>query len=268
MDIASVIGLVAGLAVMVYGMILSTKGNLRPYWDIASVFITIGGSMFATMMSFPMSQFKNVMQMTKLAFREPQHDANAVIRLLVGFAERARREGLLALEAEANQLQDPFLQKGIQLVVDGTDPELVRGIMEIEMSFIEERHKQGQAFFFTWGSMAPAFGMIGTLIGLCAMLLNLSDASALGPGMSAALITTFYGSVLANMIMNPIATKLGVRSSEEIMLKEVMVEGILSIQAGENPRIVEEKLKAFLAPKQRLTGKANVEQVGNTNVQA
>jgi len=268
MDIASLIGFLAGVAMMIYGMILSTKGNMRAYWDLPSVYITVGGSLFATMMSFPMSQFKTVIQMTKLAFSEPKHDANTVIELLVRFAERARREGLLALEAEANQVQDPFLQKGIQLVVDGTDPELVRGIMEIEMSFIEERHKQGQAFFFTWGAMAPAFGMIGTLIGLCAMLLNLNDPSALGPGMSAALITTFYGSVMANLMMNPIATKLGVRSSEEIMLKEVMVEGILSIQAGENPRIVEEKLKAFLAPKQRKSSKANTEQVGNTNVQA
>ena len=158
----------------------------------------------------------------------------------------------LSLEEAAAELDEPFLKKGILLVVDGTDPELVRGILETELISIEERHKKVIGFWDTVATMGPAWGMIGTLIGLILMLQNMSDASAIGPAMSVALITTLYGSVLANWICSPTANKLKANSQSEILMKEIMIEGLLSIQAGENPRVIEEKLKSFLAPAERI----------------
>ncbi|NLL41740.1 MAG: motility protein A, partial [Firmicutes bacterium] len=175
-----------------------------------------------------------------------------MIDILVDFAETSRREGLLALEEKAQAIDEPFLQKGIQLVVDGTDAELVRNILEIELIFLEERHRLGQKIFEQMGALSPAYGMIGTLIGLIAMLGALDNPDQIGMGMAVALITTLYGSVASNLIFLPLAGKLGIKSDEEILLKQVMIEGILSIQAGENPRIVEEKLKSFLSPAERV----------------
>lgn len=246
MDIATLLGAVFGITFLLFGML--GGGTLATFWDFSSVLITFGGAFCATTIAFPISRIRQIFKIGKKALVTQEQNPERVIEILVGFAEKARRDGLLALEDEAQQLGDPFLKKGIQLVVDGTDPELVRSILEIELSFLEERHKQGQKLFDTLGFLAPAFGMIGTLIGLIQMLRQLSDPSSVGPNMSVALITTFYGAVLANLICIPIANKLGVRSNEEILLKEVIIEGLLSIQAGENPRIVREKLEAFLSP--------------------
>jgi chemotaxis protein MotA len=157
----------------------------------------------------------------------------------------------LALEEAAQQLKDDFLQKGVLLIVDGTDPELVRNILETEMSFIEERHNSNQGIFSFMATIGPGFGMLGTLIGLINMLANLTDPSTVGPNMAVAIVTTFYGSIIANVFCNPVVNKLKLRSSQESLMKEVMLEGMLSIQAGENPRIIEEKLKAFMSPKLR-----------------
>lgn len=249
MDIATLLGVIVGLGAIGWGM--TAGGSLSTFWDLSSVAITLGGAVAGTLIAFPFSRLKEIFKIGRKAFIDSEADPETVIATLVSFAEKARRDGLLALEDEAQQLEDPFLQKGIQLVVDGTDPELVRSILEIELSFLEERHKQGQSVFDTLGFLAPAFGMIGTLIGLIQMLKNLSDPSTVGPNMAVALITTFYGALIANLICIPIASKLRVRSSEEILLKEVIIEGILSIQAGENPRIVREKLEAFLSPVRR-----------------
>ena len=171
--------------------------------------------------------------------------------MIVSFAEKARREGLLALEGDLENLDNEFMRKAIQLVVDGTDPELVRQILETEISVFEDRHSANKAVFDTLAEFGPSFGMIGTLIGLIAMLGNLQDVSALGPGMAVALITTMYGSMLANMFASPTGKKLAARSAQESKAMELMVEGILAIQAGENPRIVEEKLKVYMPPKMR-----------------
>lgn len=219
--------------------------------DFPSVFITIGGSAAAMMVNYTFSEFASAFASLKFAFRNNSLDTQKVLTDIVEFAKKARREGLLALEEEVQKSDDEFLKKGIQLIVDGTDPELVRNILEIELSFMEERHKNNKQFFETWGLLAPGFGMIGTVIGLIQMLANLSDVSKIGPAMAVALITTFYGAVVANLICAPIAGKLAHKSSDEQFLKQIMIEGILSIQAGENPRIVEEKLKAFLSPMQR-----------------
>lgn len=246
MDLATIVGFLLGIGLLI-GSIL-VEGELSAFWSLSSILIVLGGTLAATLVSYPLGQLLGVMKVLNKAFKVQKQEPEQIISVLVGFAERARREGLLALEAESEKLDEPFLQKGIQLIVDGTDPELVRNILETEISFIEDRHKTGANIFENMGASAPAFGMIGTLIGLILMLKNLNDPGSLGPGMAVALITTFYGSLLANLIFLPIAAKLKVRSSEEILVKEVMIEGILSIQAGENPRIVSEKMKAFLSP--------------------
>ena len=164
----------------------------------------------------------------------------------------------LSLEEAASNLDDEFMKKGIMLIVDGTDPELVRGILETDLDSIDARHKLRSGFWDTLGAMGPAWGMIGTLVGLVCMLYNMSDPSSIGPKMGVALITTFYGSMLANWICAPVANKLKADNATEMMLKEVMIEGLLSIQAGENPRVIEEKLKSFLSP-------ANRSQIGGDN---
>ncbi len=250
MDKATVIGMVAAFAVVIYGMVIG--GSLSPFWDPSSVFITIGGTITATLMSYRLSTFLDVLKIAKNAFATKEGDIGETVQTLVRFADRARREGLLALDEDANHLKDPFMQKGIRLVVDGTTQDLVKSILETELLFVSDRHKTGQAVFESMGAYAPAFGMIGTLIGLVQMLVALDDPEKIGPGMAVALVTTFYGSVLSNMVFLPIATKLKIRNSREVFIKEAIIEGVLSIQAGDNPRVVQEKLKSFLSPKERL----------------
>ncbi|MGE5559977.1 MAG: motility protein A [Chloroflexota bacterium] len=249
MDLATIIGLVAGILIFLNA--LTANGSLMTFYDWPSIQITLGGALFATMINFPMANFIGMGAVLKKVFISKSMNPSAVISTLVSFAEKARREGLLALEDDASKLEDPFLQKGLGLVVDGTDPELVRNILETELAFLEDRHKAGASLFEVLGTYAPAFGLVGTVIGLIQMLKQLDDPSTIGAGMATALITTFYGAILANFILLPMAGKLKIKSAEEILLREVMIEGILSIQAGDNPRIVEEKLKAFLAPKMR-----------------
>ena len=186
-----------------------------------------------------------------LIFKAPSLNAAEMIQKIIDLSNVARKEGLLSLEEAAGDMDEPFLKKGILLIVDGTDPDLVRGIMETELVSIENRHKVRIGFWDTLGGLGPAWGMIGTLVGLVNMLYHMEDASTLGPAMAVALITTLYGSLLANWICGPVSNKLKADNAAEMMLKEVMIEGLLSIQAGENPRVIEEKLKSFLAPKDR-----------------
>lgn len=244
---SSYISMILGFILIIYSIL--SGGDIAAFFEINSVIITFGGTIAATFIAYPIERMKNMGKVLRTLQRKEKLDPEHVIEVLVGHAEKARREGLLALEDDVAGMEEPFLQKGVQLIVDGTDPELVRSILEIELSFVEDRHKSNAAIFDTMGNYAPAFGMLGTLIGLIQMLRNLQDASSIGAGMAVALLTTFYGSLLSNLVFLPLATRLRSQSREEILLKEVMIEGILSVQAGENPRIVEEKLKAFLAPK-------------------
>jgi len=246
MDIATLLGFIFGTVFMLYGIFLG--GPLSVFYDFPSILITVGGSLSATMIQYPLDKFLTAFKTIKHVFKVKTLEPIEVIQQIIELANVARKEGLLALEESAGQINDDFLKKGILLIVDGTDPELVRNILETEITFIESRHKDSQGVFETLASYGPAYGMIGTLIGLIQMLQKLNDPSNIGPAMAVALITTFYGSILANFVFSPIAGKLKIRSSEEIILKEVMIEGLLSIQAGENPRIIEEKLKAFLSP--------------------
>lgn len=245
MDLATIIGLIFGV-VLIGGAILM-DGNGAIFYSLRSILIVLGGTFAGTMVSYSLGQLLKIPALVKIAFQTHQLNSDEIIELMVGFAEKARREGLLALEQDVMTIDDKFLQKGIQLVVDGTDPELLRNIMETKLTFLEERHGKGRSMMSTMGQLAPAFGMIGTLIGLIQMLSELDDPEKLGAGMAVALITTLYGALLANLFFIPLAGKLKERSEEEILIKEVIIEGVLSIQAGENPRIVDEKLKAFLA---------------------
>lgn len=258
MDIATIIGLIAGAFFIVWG--ITTSGNLGNFFDPASIIIVLGGTIASTLVAFPLKKTLGALKALKKAFFGKQADPIGMINQLIELSNLARREGLLALEEVGEKTEDEFLKKGIMLIVDGTDPELVRNILETELNFLEERHKEGQSVFETMGSFAPAFGMIGTLIGLINMLKELEDVSSVGPNMSVALVTTFYGSVLANALFIPLANKLKGKSGEEILVKELVVEGLLSIQAGENPRIIEEKLKTFLSPEMRRKYKVNPEK--------
>lgn len=255
MDIASLVGLILGAVMVVFGIISGELGAaaIFNFFDLPSVIITIGGSISGVLGAHKLPDFINGFKGFSLALKTQKQDAGEVIKNIIDLSNVARKEGLLALDEASNGVEDPFLKKGLMLVVDGTEPELARGIMETELVCIEQRHKKVIAFWEKWAELAPAWGMIGTLIGLVNMLKNLSDASTIGPNMAVALLTTLYGSLIANWLCNPVATKLKENNDNEIMLKEVMVEGLLSIQAGENPRVIEEKLKSFLAPKLRET---------------
>ena len=247
MDIASLLGIVLGLAMVIFG-ILSNKADIFGYIDVPSVIITIGGSITGVLGSFKLGDFINGFKSIALVMKEDAMDPGEIIGNVINLANVARKEGLLALEEASNDIDDPFLKKGIMLVVDGTDPELVRGILETELTCLEDRHKKVIGFWEKWAELGPAWGMIGTLIGLVNMLNNMEDASAIGPAMAVALLTTLYGSMIANWLCIPIAAKMKVNNDLEIIVKDVMVEGLLSIQAGENPRVIEEKLKSFLSP--------------------
>ncbi len=249
MDIASLAGLILGMVMCVVG--IATSGGIQTighFYDLPSIAITIGGSLAGVLMANSISDFLNGLKGIRLIFKTDDSDVGKVIRTIIDLSNIARKEGLLALEEAASDIEDPFLKKGIMLVVDGTDPELVRGILETDLVCVEDRHKSVIGFWEKWGELGPAWGMIGTLIGLVNMLYDMEDPSTIGPSMATALITTLYGSLIANWLCSPTAEKLKTLNANEIMIKEITVEGLLSIQAGENPRVIEEKLKSFLSP--------------------
>lgn len=252
-DIASLLGIILCFAMMLYGIIDGAGINnlVKEYWNMSSAVITFGGAFAATLASHSLADFINGLKSFALVFKAPAINTAEMISKIIDLSNVARKEGLLSLEEAAADMDDAFLKKGILLMVDGTDPELVRAIMETELVSIEGRHKTCIGFWDTLGAMGPAWGMIGTLIGLVDMLYHMDNVATLGPAMAVALITTFYGSVLANAICTPVSNKLKVDNAAEMMLKEVMIEGLLSIQAGENPRVIEEKLKSFLSPQDR-----------------
>lgn len=254
MDIASIVGLIACGVIVIAGILWGQPGPsvLLNFFDPSSIMITFGGSLCCVlMMSHSIKNFVKNLQSFSLILKPVPSNEEETIRNIIELSNVARKEGLLALEEAANGIDDEFLKKGVLLIVDGTDPELVRNILETELNCIEARHSSTVGFWDSMGAMGPAWGMIGTLIGLINMLKNMSDVSTVGPNMAVSLVTTFYGSMLANWICIPISTKLKANNEQEIMIKEVMVEGLLSIQAGENPRVIEEKLKSFLSPARR-----------------
>ncbi len=254
MDIASLLGVIIGFVMLVYGIFDATGSvaGVLSYMDFPSALITFGGSFSATLASVRLQEFLAGLKSFSLIFRMPTLNTLDMINKIIELSNVARKGGLLSLEEAAADMEEPFLKKGIFLIVDGTDPELVRAIMETELTTTEGRHKNLIGFWDTLGAMGPAWGMIGTLVGLINMLNNLNDADAIGPSMAVALITTLYGSLLANWICIPVSNKLKAANAAEMMQKEIMIEGLLSIQAGENPRVIEEKLKSFIAPRERV----------------
>ncbi|MBQ6807160.1 MAG: motility protein A [Lachnospiraceae bacterium] len=252
MDIASILGLVICFVLVIFGIVFGNDFSvIFRFLNMPSALITFGGAFCCILASYTLENFVGGLKSMALIFKTSNMNVPETIQKIIDLSNVARKEGLLSLEEAAGDIEDPFLQKGILLVVDGTDPELVRAIMETELVSMEDRHKTKIGFWEDLGAMGPAWGMIGTLIGLINMLQDMNDPSSIGPSMAVALITTLYGSLLANWICAPVATKLKSKNADEMMMKEIEIEGLLSIQAGENPRVIEEKLKSFLAPKDR-----------------
>ncbi len=254
MDIATIIGLLFGAGMLLWAIM--GKGPLSPFVDVSSVMIVGGGSVAAAMISFPIRNLLGLAKVIKNVFFAKAADPNELIVDMVNFAEIARRDGILSLENAIQNVKDPFIISGIQMAVDGTDPDLIDQIMQSELEALEDRHMDGKALFDNIGKFAPAFGMIGTLIGLIIMLGNMADPSSIGPAMAVALLTTLYGAVVANLFAMPIADKLALRSRHEVMLKSIVIRGVMAIQSGDNPRIVEQKLKTFLPHRLRASDKA------------
>ncbi|MUV39293.1 putative 29.3 kDa protein in ccpA 3'region [Lentibacillus sp. JNUCC-1] len=246
-DILTPIGITLGF-IMIMLAILSKGGGegIRSFLDVASIFVVIGGLGASMLISFKMDQIKLTNSVIKEAFHQNEQRLPELIHLFVRLSERARREGLLALENELEEVEDPFIKKGVLLAVDGIEPDIITDIMNAEITAMEERHYKGRSIIEKAGEYAPAWGMIGTLVGLVLMLNSLQDPTTLGPNMAVALLTTLYGTVLSNLIFIPMAGKLESKTEEELFIKQVIIEGVIGVQSGQNPRILEEKLSAFL----------------------
>jgi len=249
MDLATIIGMVVGFGLILSALVLG--GAPLAFVDIPSMLIVVGGVIAVTFIMFPMRTVIGSIQVAIKAFREDTWNLDAIIDQMVNLSRLARTNGILALEDAEKEISNPFLKKGIQLAVDGNEEDLIRFIMATDVSFTKERHAIGQKVFKQMGAMGPAFGMIGTLIGLVQMLRALDDPSSIGPAMAVALLTTFYGSLIANLVCLPIANKLEFRSKEEALAKQVVTEGIISIMQGANPKVLKDKLEAFVPPTMR-----------------
>lgn len=261
MDIATIAGLILGFGAIAFaGWVGGTDAHIVFGRPEAFVLI-VGGTLGATLTSFPMRIFlRGFFGGFKQAFSEVNYHERDVISTLVSFAEKARREGLLALENEAAALDDEFMRKGIQLVIDGRDTEIIRKVLETEVSNAQEAGSKAEAVFMNLGGYSPTLGIIGTVLGLIGMLKGLSEmgnssnvAGTIGVATAQAFVATFFGILFANLLWLPLATKIKERNGQLLLLREIMIEGILAIQAGDNPRLLEEKLLAFLDPKERET---------------
>ncbi len=248
-DITTILGLLIGAGLVFTGIFL--RGDVGQFWDSAGLMITLGGSFGALLVFFRPEDIKMVIKVTRQAFVRTDEDVATLNERFVELAQKARKEGLLVLEDELDEIEDPFMRNGLRMVIDGFEPDAIRHILNTELESLESRHQLGQNLFKTWGTLSPAFGMIGTLIGLISMLAHLDDPDAIGPGMAVALITTFYGILFANLIFNPIAGKLAVYSEQELQKKQAVIEALLALQSGINPRLLKEQLKAYLSPAER-----------------
>ncbi len=249
MDLATILGVVSAFSLVLLSIMLG--GGLAAFFNAPSVMIVIGGTLGATMINYPLGDLIGVFKVGMKVLFAKTTSAPDLIRNFVDYATRARREGILALESSISEASDEYLRKGLQLTVDGLEPQAIEEILQTEIDYVEARHKLGADIFQTMGTFSPALGMIGTLIGLVQMLQSMDDPSSIGPAMAVALLTTFYGSMLANILFLPMAGKLRKRSSEEVLVKEIVLNGILSIARGDNPRILEQRLHSFIPPDQR-----------------
>ena len=244
MDLLTVLGFAAGIVVMLMGV--TENGSLSAFYDVGSIYVTIGGTLCALLMNFPLKSLINVFPALFKAFFSRTRDPVNIIDNICELADQARKNGMLSLEEKVLDYNDDFLTRGVNAIIDSHDPQKVRDILETEVSFIKERHRSTHTILEKGAAYAPAFGMIGTLIGLINMLGQMDDPDTLGPNMSIALVTTFYGAVLANLVFLPLAGKLKALDEEEMFSKQLVIEGMLSIQMGENPRLIRERLMGFL----------------------
>ncbi len=254
MDIATVVGLLLGMGLILTSIFLG-GGTLNGFFDAGSVMVVVGGAIAAAMISFPLKNFLGVFKVTSKVFFYKLESIPELIEQLVSLAETARRDGLLALESRVGDIENPFIVLGLQMAVDGTRPEVMEDILRTELDAVATRHRDGKSVLDQMGRFAPAFGMIGTLMGLIIMLSDMSDPSKIGAGMAVALLTTLYGAIISNVFFLPFAEKLGFTNKQELLAMEIVVRGIMAIQQGENPRVIEQKLNTFIPPRQRAAEK-------------
>ena len=265
MDLGTIIGLLAGIACVIISIFIG-DGELLSYWDLPSVFITIGGGICSTLINYRLKDLLSVFKVTLHVFTDKASSASDIIAQMVKLSEKTRREGLLSIEPELEEMEDPFIKQSLQLVVDGIESETIQDFMDTEIENMQSRHGKGIAIFNMMGAIFPAWGMIGTLLGLINLLLKLDDPAQIGPSMSVALVTTFYGSILSNFVCIPIAGKLKMKSDEEVHQMEMIAEAVISIQAGENPKMLEQKLRIYLSPEERkMADKKETEESEDTN---
>ena len=249
-DIGTILGVVVAIAGIGISIIIG-GGNPVAFFDLASIFVVFGGTAGAIIVCFPLERVLKTHTVMLKAVFGTKTDPAETIRDLVSYAEVARREGILSLENLIGDMKDPFIVRGVKMAVDGTDPELIKTIMDTEREALIDRHLQGKAILDAIARFAPAFGMIGTLMGLIFMLQNMDDPSAIGPGMAVALITTMYGAILANVVISPMSEKLAANDADEVLVKTMIIAGVMAIQSGDNPRVVESRLLTFLPPAKR-----------------
>jgi chemotaxis protein MotA len=248
-DITTLIGILVSFGLVIVSILMGGDGS----WFLSgpSLMIVGGGTMGATLLAYPLSEVMGVFGVVKNVFLQKTQTTSELIPLISGFAKKARQEGILSFESQLSEIEDEFLVKGIQMAIDGMESSAIEDVMTTEIMYLEERHKLGSEIFTTMGAFAPAVGMLGTIIGLVQMLMQMEDPSSIGAPMAVALLTTFYGTLLANLLFIPVSGKLKTRSKQEVLVKQMVLEGVISIQSGDNHRVVEQKLKAFVAPRSR-----------------
>jgi len=249
MDLSTVIGIVAAFGLMVSAIMQG--GSLLIFINVPSLIIVLGGTIGSALVHYPFGDLTSAFSVARKAFFHRRHSSVDTIGKLISYAGKARKEGILSLQSVMNEIDDEFFLKGLQMAVDGQEPEALKDMLEREIEYVMERHTKGADIFNALAAYAPALGMIGTLIGLVQMLQTMDNPSSIGPAMAVALITTFYGAIIANIVCLPIAGKLQIRSSSEVLNKTLVAEGMKSILEGENPRLMEQRLHAFVAPKER-----------------
>ena len=255
MDIATIVGLLLGISLLLMTILISDGASFAGFYNLPSILVVVGGSIAAVLICFPLKNIFGFVGVAKKVFLNKQAGIADLIEQIVSLAETARRDGLLALEGRLDEITNPFVILGIQMAVDGTRPEVIESIMRTEMDAVASRHRNGKSMLDQMGRFAPAFGMIGTLMGLIIMLGDMSPET-IGTGMAVALLTTLYGAIISNLFCLPFAEKLDFLSKHELLTMEIIVRGIMAIQSGENPRVIEQKLNTFIPPKLRSNDKA------------
>jgi chemotaxis protein MotA len=249
MDIATILGIISAFGIVIVAIFMG--GSIKLFINIPALMIVIGGTLGATMINYPLRDVFGVFSVVKKAFFTTKISVDEIIKRFIGFARKSRREGILSLENEIEDVTDEFLKKGVRLSIDGLEPQEIKEVLETELDFVRNRHELGAEIFATMGKFSPALGIIGTIVSLVQMLQNMDGPGSIGPAIAVALIATFYGLIIEYIICLPIAGKLRTRSKEEVLTKKMSIQGILSVSNGDNPRILEQKLLAFLPPNMR-----------------